>query len=186
MRHHTGFAWLVGLALVVAACGGSNPAEQFLESQAGIDNVNIDDGSGSFSVTDDEGNTISISGDEESLTVTGEDGDTIGVFGGGEIPADFPIPMPPGGTVTSVVVVPPTTLVAMEYSPAEYDYEDLVAFYDTFAEKGGITVVGRTANETAPAFVAWFLQENGQDYSIAVNDEVGGSLEVQLSVTASG
>ena len=179
-------AWFVGLVLVVAACGGSNPAEQFLESQDGIDNVTIDDGSGSFSVTDDEGNTLTVSGDEESLTFTGNDGETFGAFGAGDIPADFPIPALPGSNVQAVVETPPATLVIIDYPIGDYSYEELVSFYDAFSNEPGTTVLGTTASEATPRVATWYLQTDGADYNIAVNDAIDGILTVQLSANLTG
>ena len=174
-------AWLVGLVWVVAACGGANPAEQFLESQDGID-----DGSGSFSVTDDEGNTLTVSGDEDALTITGDDGETFGAFGAGDIPADFPIPVLPGSNVQAVVETPPATLVIIDYPIGDYSYEEIVSFYDAFSSGAGITVLGSTASETAPRVATWYLQTDGADYNIAVNDAVSGVLAVQLSANLTG
>ena len=179
-------AWLVGLVLIVGACGGNNPAEQFLESQDGIDNVDIDDDGGSFTVTDDEGNTLSVSGDEESLTITGDDGETLGEFGSGDIPGDFPIPTLPGANVQAVVVTPPATLVILDYSAADYSYEEIVAVYDEFSTASGISVIGKMVNETAPAFASWSLQMGTATYDITVHDETDGILLVQLSANLSG
>jgi hypothetical protein len=173
-------AWFVGLVLVIAACGGNNPAEQFLESQDGIDNVNIGD-DGSFTITDDEGNTLSVSGDEQSLTITGDDGETLGVFGGGEIPGDFPIPAPPGSNVQSVIETPPATLVILEYALADYSYDELVAFYDAFSNEPGVAVIGRSASETPPKVATWFLETDAAQFNIAVTDAIDGNLLVQLS-----
>jgi len=164
-------AWSVGLVLILAACGGNSPAEQILESQDGIDNVDFDESEGSFTVTDDEGNTLSVSGDEDSLTITGDDGETLGAFGGGEIPADFPIPTPPGSNVQSVIETPAGSIVIIEYSPDDYTYEELVAFYDDFSSGDGITVLGRMVSDTSPAWVTWFLQAADGQYNIAVHDQ---------------
>ncbi len=179
-------ALFVGLMLIVTACGGSNPAEQFLESQDGIDNVDIDDGTGSFSVTDDEGNTLTVAGDEDELTITGEDGETFGAFGGGDIPADFPIPVLPGSNVQAVIETPPATLVIIDYPIGDYSYEELVSFYNNFSMEAGITVLGSTASDTTPRVATWYLQTDGADYNIAVNDAVGGVLAVQLSANLTG
>lgn len=177
-------AWFVGLMLVVAACGGDSPAEQLLESQEGVDDVDLDGDNLSFTVTDDDGNTVSVSGDEDSLTITDEDGDSVAVFGGGDIPDDFPIPTPPGFDVQSVVETPGGSIVILEYASDDYSYEELVAFYDDFSGGDGITITGKLVSEATPMSVSWFLQLGDAQYTIGVHDVIDSVLLVQL--TASG
>jgi len=177
--------WLLGLVLVLAACGGDSPTEQFLETPDGIDNVDIGEDGESFTVTDEEGNTLSVTGDEDSLTITGDDGEAIGSFGGGELPDDFPIPTLPGSNVQSVIETPAGSLVIIEYSLDDYTYEEIVAFYDDFSSGDGITVAGRMVDENSPAFVTWFLQNGDEQYDITVHDQ-GNFALVQLSVDQNG
>lgn len=178
--------WFLGFVLVGTACGGDSTAERILESQEGIDNVELDEGDLSFTVTDDEGNTLSVTGDEDSLTITGDGGSSIGVFGGGEIPDDFPIPSPPGSDVQSVLETPGGSIVILEYARDDYSYEELVAFYEDFSRGDGIAVTGKLVSEAAPASVAWFLQVGDASYNIGVHDPTDSALLVQLTTSGEG
>ena len=171
----------VGLMLFIASCGGGNAVEGLLESQEGIDNVEFDEGEGSFTITDDEGNTLSVTQDDESLTVVGDDGETAAVFGGGEVPDGFPIPILPGGTVQSVIETPQGALVILEFSTADFDYDTLVAFYEAFSNESGVTVVGSVKSETTPKLATWSLEEGDATLSIVITDAIDGVMLVQLS-----
>lgn len=169
------------LVLVLAACGGNDLAE-ILESQEGISDVNVDESGTSFTVTDDQGNTLSVTGDEDSLTITGEDGETLGSFGTGEIPDDFPIPMPPGSNVQSVIETGGGTLLIVEYSVGDYTYDELLAFYDEFSTTEGIVVTGKLEMKDDPESVSWFLDADGDAYSISVHQAEEDNFLVQFSV----
>ena len=172
---------VIGLTLVVASCGGGNTVEGLLESQEGIDNVEFNEGEGSFTITDDEGNTMSVSGDDESLTITDDEGETAAVFGGGEVPDGFPIPIMDGGTVQSVIETPQGALVIVEFPIADFDYDSLVAFYEDFSEGPGIAVTGSTKIETAPRFTTLSLEKGDARFSIVITDAVDDVMLVQLA-----
>jgi hypothetical protein len=174
-------AGVVGLMLFVASCGGGNAVEELLESQEGIDNVEFDKGEASFTITDDEGNTVSVTGDDETLTVTGDDGEIAAVFGGGEVPDGFPIPILPGGTVQSVIETPQGALLILEFSTAGFDYDTLVAYYEAFSEESGITVVTSTKVDATPKFSMWSLEKGDAVYSILITDAIDGVMLVQLT-----
>lgn len=172
---------IAGLALAVTACGGDDLAE-LLESQPGIDNVEVDDSGTAFTVTNDEGNTVSVEGDQDSLTITGEDGEVVASFGAGEIPDDFPIPMLPGSNVQSMIDTGGGMLLIIEYAAGDYTYDELLAFYEEFSTTDGITVTGKLEIDTAPESISWFLDADGVAYSSAVHNELDGVFLVQFSV----
>lgn len=174
-------AGVVGLVLVVASCGGGNAVEEILESQEGIDNVEFDEGDASFTITDDEGNTLSVTGDDESLTITGDDGETAAVFGGGELPDGFPIPVLPGGTVQSVIETPQGALVILEFSTADFDFDTLAAYYEAFSKESGVTVVASTKIDATPKVATWSLEKDGANFNILVTGAIDDVMLVQLA-----
>jgi hypothetical protein len=167
--------------LFVASCGGGNAVEEILESQEGIDNVEFNEGDGSFTITDDEGNTLSVTEDDQSLTITGDDGETAAVFGGGELPDGFPIPVLPGGTVQSVIETPQGSLVILEFSTADSDYDTLVAYYEAFSKESGVTVIGSTKIDATPKLATWSLEKDGATFNIVITGAIDGVMLVQLS-----
>jgi hypothetical protein len=99
---------LIALALLLTACqtAAENLTEQILE-QAGDGDVDIDLDTGEVSLETDEG----------SVTI-----------GGGELPSDFPIPIPDGYQVTSVFTADDAASVGLAYPAGDYDA--IVAFFD--------------------------------------------------------
>ncbi len=177
---------LVGPVLFVAACGGINPTEQVLESQEGIQDVEIDEDSGSFSVTDDEGNTVSVSGDDDQVTITDEDGEAVGVFGGGEVPADFPIPFPPDGSVQSVIETPEGAIVMLHYDADEFSFDELVAYYEDFSSGDGVVTLNKLESEVPAQSVMWLLEFNGAEHNVVVHGAMDGVILVQLAADLTG
>jgi hypothetical protein len=129
---------------------------------------------------------LTVSGDDQTLTITGDDGETGAVFGGGEVPDDFPIPMPSGGVVQSVIETPQATLVILEYPTSDHTYGELVAFYEDFSEEAGVVVVGSTQSETAPRLATWSLERAASVINIVITDAIGDVMLVQLSVEQRG
>jgi len=117
---------VAALALVVAACGSASEtiAEQIAESNDGISDVDIDDDTVSFNVETDDGGEAQV------------------VIGGGEIPDDFPAPVPPGGTVgfTSFQSAGDGSLalVAITYPADQFD--SLAATYELWLSSEGYVV----------------------------------------------
>ena len=76
-------------AIVLGACSSASEtiAERIVEGQEGVSDVDINADDGTF-----------------SFNVDTEDGSATVEIGGGEVPADFPAPVPPGGTVTASMV----------------------------------------------------------------------------------
>lgn len=131
-------AALIGLALAIAACGNvaEELAEQAIESQDGGD-VDIDFDQG------DDGATIEFSdGDDE--------GSGTMVIGGGELPDDFPVPVPDGFEVSSTSSF--SSADGTQYSAVlvwdRDDFDSLVAFYeDYFAGMPDITTSAFTSGD---------------------------------------
>jgi hypothetical protein len=68
--------------LVLGACSGGEIAEEVIENQEGVQDVDIDEDSGEINIDTDDGSAT---------------------FGGGEIPDGFPIDVPDGGEVQAVI-----------------------------------------------------------------------------------
>ncbi len=100
---------VLGVSLILAACQSASEtiAEQLAEQVEGVDNVEIDTDTGQVKIETDEG----------SVTI-----------GGGELPDDFPVPLPDGYQVASVFTADGTSAVSLAYP--EGDFDEIVAFFD--------------------------------------------------------
>ena len=155
---------ITALFFVVAACSpGEGLAEQILESQEGIDNVEINEDTG-----------------EVKIEVEGEDGDSV-VIGGGDIPDGFPIDVPGGGEVQAVLQSGTDATVSLMFDVTDFD--TVIAFYENWIEKTGSEVVNKFES-AAPKSVAWTLEDGSSSYTISVS-EAGGQTIVSLFVTKS-
>lgn len=109
---------IAALALIVAACGGSDDsgdlAENILESQDGVNDVDVDSDTGEVSIETDDG-SISI--------------------GGGDLPDALEIDVPDGGKVLASFTSDDSVSVTLEYADADFD--DVVAFYDSWTTVQG-------------------------------------------------
>ncbi len=110
---------LVVLALVAVGCAKAaertieGAIEKQLEEEGG-GNANVD-------ISEDDG-SVSIETDEGSMQI-----------GGGEIPSDFPLPVPEGAEVVSVISTSGETAgsqVSMTFDPDHFD--DVATLYDDF------------------------------------------------------
>jgi hypothetical protein len=135
---------ITGFALV--ACSGGDVAEQILESQEGVGDVEINENNGSV-----------------QIEVEDEDGNTA-VIGGGEVPADFPIPVPDGGSVAAVFTQGSDATVTLTYPASEYD--SLVATYQDFVDGTGGEV--NKVTSSSPASVTWNVTVDNAYYNISV------------------
>ena len=114
-------AVIIVLGLVVGACGrvAEKVAENVAENQPGVGNVDINQTDGTVK--------LEVKGDEEEGSV---------VFGGGDVPSDFPIPLPDGGEVQTVVDATQnserTVSVTVTYPLDRYD--EIVEFYKEWAD----------------------------------------------------
>ena len=102
---------VLGFALILAACQSTSEtiAEQLAEEVEGVDNVEIDPDSGQVKIETDDG----------SVTI-----------GGGELPDDFPVPLPDGYQVTSVFSAEGSSAVSVAYPDGNFD--EIVAFFDNW------------------------------------------------------
>lgn len=156
--------------MVVGACGGiaENAAEsiieQAIESEGGGD-VDIDfDGAGDG---------------EFNVSVDGEDGELSYSVGGGEMPTDFPIPMPDGGNVLSSSTQESGDdryqAVVVEYPGGEYD--SLVSEYvDYFS--GVDDVQHQTSSGDGFETESWFSADSALTVAVSRAGDV-------VTVTAS-
>lgn len=151
------------LVMLLAACSGTDVAEQIIESQEGVGNIEIDENSGSV-----------------VLELEDEEGDTSAVIGGGEIPADFPVPVPAGGTVMAVVTQGNDESASISYPSSEFD--SLKSFYANWAAGAGEELA--TFESSTPPAVSWSIQDGDVAYSVSVSD-TGSETFVSIVVVTS-
>ena len=147
--------------LAIAACSpGGGLAEQILEGQEGIENVEIDESTG-----------------EVKIEVEGEDGGSISI-GGGDVPEGFPIDIPPGGEVQAVLQAEDQTTVSLYFDAADFD--TISAFYESWVEDSGSEVQNKFESSN-PKSVAWTVETGTDTYSISIS-EAGDQTVVSLFV----
>ncbi len=152
---------ITALFVVLTACSpGEGLAEQILENQEGIENVEINEDAG-----------------EVKIEVEGEDGGSV-VIGGGDIPDGFPVDMPGGGEVQAVFESDTDTTVAVMFDAADFD--TVIAFYENWIEKTGSDVVNKFES-SAPKATVWTLENGSDTYTISVS-EAGEQTIVNLFV----
>ncbi len=123
-RRSVFIAVLIGLALVVTACGAAveklseEAVEQAIESGGGGD-VELD---------------MSGEGDDFTVKVDSEDG-SFSVGSGVEVPEQLQTPVPGGGSATTAGTQDDDVFVAIQY-PGD-QYEQIVAFYDDWTASTG-------------------------------------------------
>jgi ABC-type glycerol-3-phosphate transport system substrate-binding protein len=152
---------LLGLvvSLAVAACSSGNISEQVLEGQEGVSDVSISD----------DGETVEFS-------VETDDGTVAVVSGGGALPDDWPIPLPNGGEISSVVTTEDGGVVIADYPKDQYDA--LIEFYQDFVDGSGWEVVN-SITMTNPSTSSWNLDNgDGGEVAIVVRD-AGVGIQVQ-------
>ncbi len=159
MRRTT-FIIVVVVALITAGCAkaaeqvAEQVAEHAIESESGGDvDVNLgDDGQATIEFSDDEG------------------GGTI-TIGGGEIPEDFPVPFPDGGTVVQTMTGPGGGTVTVTYEDRSYD--ELVAFYaDWVKDRGEVSKI--QTSEGGQRSTSWI----GDQFLVVVADTGEGTVSV--------
>lgn len=144
--------------VVVTACSGGDIAEEIIESQEGVGDVEIDEESGEVSVETDDGNVV---------------------IGGGDIPDDFPIDVPAGGQVLGVIEQGENATVSLVYQES---FEQVSGYFSDWIGSSGVEVVNEFESST-PQSVVWTLQDGEQGYSISVADlGDGGGVQVTLIV----
>lgn len=134
------------LTLAVTACSpGEELAERILESQEGVGDVEIDQDSGQIRVEGEDGEGGSFS------------------IGGGEVPDGFPIDIPGGGEVQSVVDTERESVVALHYDGG---FDDIKSFYEDWASSNGEVV--NTSETSNPPSASWIVEDGEAQYSINV------------------
>lgn len=148
---------LITSVLALAACSpGEELAEQIAESQEGVGDVEIDEDSGEFSVETDEGSAS---------------------FGGGELPDDFPVDIPDGGNVQSVIEQEDGVITTVSY---EEDFSAIAEHFEAWVDNSGMEVVNRFESSN-PQSITWALEDGdtGHNITVAAVDET-----VQVTVLA--
>lgn len=153
---------MVVTALALAACGGAELTEQIIEGQEGVGDVEI---------SEDDG-TVEIE-------IETDEGDVSAVFGGGDLPAGFPIAVPDGGDVKSVVESGGEASVSLAFGASEFD--SIKSFYENWVGSSGATVVSKS-EMSSPRAVTWVLEMGSQFYNIIVSEAVDLTI-VNLVVT---
>jgi len=134
--------------LVVVACSSATDVaiERIAEVDESISDVALDDGEITIDFDDSEGGG--------SLTV-----------GGGDIPDDFPIPVPAGGVVESSFGQADTFGLFVRYPRPDYD--TLYAFYEQWVDEHADTVLAKT--ETAdPRTDGWIGEIDGANFGVSL------------------
>ncbi len=159
---------LAVLAILAAGCGSDTIAEQIIESNDGITDVNIDD-------------------DEVTIEFDDEEGGGSLTFGGGEIPDGLPIPVPGGGTVQTSFEQSGSYAVGLAY-PGE-DFDDLAEFYGDWVASQDAQNVS-TSSTTNPRSQSWFGERADGEFIITLVEVPDGSgnptVQVSLNWTTAG
>lgn len=137
------------MTLVLTACSGADIAEEILEGQEGVGDVEINENNGSV-----------------QIEVEDEDGEGSVVIGGGEVPADFPIPVPDGGTVAMAISSEDGSSVTISYPVSEYD--SLVSTYQSFVDGTGGEMT--TMESSAPRSKTWSVTTDTESFYITVSE----------------
>ena len=141
---------VLGLAFILAACQSASEtiAEQLAEQVEGVDNVEIDADTGEVKIETDEGAVV---------------------IGGGELPDDFPIPLPDGYQVTSVLTVEGASAVSLAYPEGNFD--EIVSFFDDWTSGQPVAWTKSTScvsgGEGTIDSVNWFEDEGSSFISVS-------------------
>jgi hypothetical protein len=150
-------------ALLLTACGGGELAEQIIESQEGVGDIEIDESSGTVVVE-----------------IEDEEGDASISIGGGEIPDDFPVPVPEGGTVQSVVTMDTGASLSMLFPSDEF--ESLKDFYSSWASGESDDVT--TFESSNPKAASWTFRDGQTEYVVSLADVGGTGVSLSIVVTS--
>jgi len=153
---------LAALALTLAACSGADVAEKIIESQEGVGDIDIEENNGTV-----------------SIEIEVEEGSVSGVLGGGEMPDDFPVPVPDGGTVMAVITQAGNNSVSLSYPQSEFD--SVKSFYASYVK--GKKVLVETNTQDPPAS-GWVVEEQGMTIQITVADN-GSTTDLAILVVDS-
>ena len=192
------------VAVAITACGSDDGAdgssddaaealiEQIVE-QAGDGDVDIDTDDGQITLTDEDGSVeISTDDDEMTMTVDGDEGGFSATLGG-DLPADFPFPLPDKFEVGSSMEIQDEAGISysavINVAPEEYDA--VKAMYESWLESEGFTVDAfevENADGTKGVFISGERDDVDAFVSISVeevaNDDAGNLIyETAISLT---
>jgi len=193
---------VLAAAMVVAitACGsnaGSDDAideqlEQIIE-QAGGGDVDVDTEDGEITLTDEDGSVeISTDDDEMTMKVEGDEGGFAATLGG-DLPDDFPFPLPDEYEVGSSMQIDDEagTFYSAVIKVAPEEYDTVKAMYESWLEGEGFTVDAfevENADGTNGVFINGVRDNIDVMVSISVeevaNDDAGNLIyETTISLT---
>lgn len=159
---------VTALLLAVAGCSSASDeiAERIAEQGEGVSNVDIEDDSVSFDVETDEG----------SASVD---------IGSGDIPDDFPAPIPSGGEVTFSMITEgggsSGSTVALTYPDDRFD--ELVSTWEGWLESEGYEVSKSEATSGGRrSVILTGNRESGDPSGVAMTVAEDGSGSVQATV----
>lgn len=132
-----------GMVFLAACSPGEELAEQIAESEEGVGDVEIDEDSGEVSVESEEGSAT---------------------FGGGELPDDFPIDMPEGGEVQSVIEQEDALIVSVSYND---DFSAIADHFQTWIDDNGLEVINRFESSD-PQSITWSVEDDDRGYNITL------------------
>jgi hypothetical protein len=155
--------FVTALALIATACSPGELAENIIESQEGVGDVEIDESSGEVSIESEDG----------SMTI-----------GGGEVPDDFPIDLPGGGDVVAVIDAENSSTISLEYGDS---FDSIAGFFQDWVDGSGLEVQFKSETND-PETISWSLAtDNDEFYSITVGAESGsGKISVLLTTRKGG
>lgn len=162
-------ALLTALLLVVAGCGGAaeEVAERIADQGEGISNVDVEDDSVSFDVETDDG----------SASVD---------IGTGDLPDDFPIPIPSGGVVSFSMVAEGTesgALVGLTYPEDRFD--ELVATWEAWLDAEGFEKAKtESGSGDSRAVILAGNRDSGSPTGVGISVIADGAGNVQVSIQA--
>lgn len=161
---------ITALVLIATACGGGdNLAEAIINSQTDGANVDISNNGQNISFEDEEGNNVTINTDSEgNVTVQSEGGDQQISFGtSAEIPADFPLPVAPGGTIGFSMTTTEGDTFTISYPNDAFD--ELATMYTEFmATTQGDPSMSNGSTEGLKWFNAVVILEDGTYLSAGI------------------
>ncbi|REK15679.1 MAG: hypothetical protein DWQ40_10010 [Actinobacteria bacterium] len=138
------------MSMLLVACSGGDIAEQIIESQDGVGDVEIDENNGSVS--------IDVEGDD------GEGGSIT--IGGGDLPDDFPFDLPGGGEVMSVFASNDgEATVTIQYPAGEF--EALKSSFESQIQDGGYEIIN--VGEQPGAASTWNMTMGEGSALVSIN-----------------
>lgn len=116
--------------------------------------------------------------DEDSGQIEIETDDGSVVLGGGDLPDGFPISVPDGGNVQSVLQSDEGTGVSISYSS---DFDEVKGFFQDWIDSN-IDEVDSTIESSSPPSISWAMRDGDLIYFIRVMDAGDGTVQVALNV----